>query len=282
MYEVTRKDIKKVWGHKLFQQGLQFCIEDSFNPKANEFKNNQKILKLSQKLDEIPIEQRSEYLKKYPLPYFSYHENPNDHTYNSIPYKNAVKENKMLEDLIESATDIYEPSWYCYYHECHTVAVFILYPLIKLLYPQQKIYLYTGDHVFLMNNVLSKFKNIKKFPLMQNLDETCIIDLISQCAKEQLKEVFPLFEDLKMKSLEEWLGEYPRVRTPSGYEEYQKRIQEMTQEIWENRIFDIDNQVPEHKIGSWYIKIFKNNATDDRTSHNIEKQRTWFNEILKL
>ena len=66
MYEITREDLKKVVDHKLFQEGLQFCIEDTFISHSPEFNGDIVIKNLAQKLEHIPISERIKYLKTYP------------------------------------------------------------------------------------------------------------------------------------------------------------------------------------------------------------------------
>lgn len=266
MLEITREDLEKVVDNKLFQMGVRFCIEDGFDPNLVEYDGNVEIQDIASKFKDIPVDKRYDGLENRPLPFYSYYDDPNEY--------------EMLKGLCESAVDKYEPSWYCFYHQCHIVAVFILYPLMKILYPERKIYLYAGDHVFLINDILSKFKGINDFSLTRNLDQPCIIDIISQCYKEQLNEVFPKYKKQKVWTHEEWIERIPW--NPEAYIPYKKEKDEMTKEKWENYIFDDKKLIPEDKICSWYTNMFKSGFAFDLSSHNKKKQQEWFLELLKL
>src|SRR5581483_6592364 len=69
------------------------------------------------------------------------------------PYQHPRSEeiSKMKNKLIYQATDPTQPAWWCYLYGCADVTFFIIYPMIRLLYPELAIYsVWCHDHYYLI------------------------------------------------------------------------------------------------------------------------------------
>lgn len=151
MFEIKQEHILKISQNELFQRGIKLCLENGFIADPSWFRGDPAIL---EKIQSLPKEEWYEKcLKNYSLAYLSPCENPDTYKPNSRNYHEVMRDFKDREDLIKLATDPSQPAWYCYYHyhQCDALAVFVLYPMIKLLKPDQEIYLHKG----VMHTVLS-------------------------------------------------------------------------------------------------------------------------------
>lgn len=148
MYAFRRSDFIKVVDDPIFLEFIQVLLDETFNldNRASLFFRGDPQLLID--IKSVPREQYGEYLENYPLPYLSPIEDPEYYRreygddYYSLPLMEEAAE--IRKELISRAVDRYEPSWWSYVHVCQSVAPFLLWPLVKLLYPDLQIFIYAG------------------------------------------------------------------------------------------------------------------------------------------
>ena len=273
MFEIKHEHLLKIAPNKLFQQGIKFCLENTLDLSPTWFRGNSTVV---EKLRSLPREEWYEQcLKNYSLPYLSPCENPDNYELNSRNYHTVMRDVKEREHLIKLATNAFQPAWYCYYHECQAVAVFILYPLIKLLNPNQQIFLYKGVfHTFLVLVDQETIKLVRDFSLTDDLNKACVVDLISQCFNYRGQLIFPTFDSMYPNyNFGQWLDHYGG--TADDFQNYHRWRSQLDRSRFEADIYDPKRQIPETDILSWYVKRYSPVINEDAI-------RVWFNEVLNL
>jgi len=189
LFEFTRDDIKKVINDERFLEGVRIAVEERFTLNPNYFRGDHQLLNLN-------IKEISSQIKNYSLPYLSFCEDP-DYYANSYGEDNSmtlqVKSDWYTRQLLlEQAKDNLDPAWWCYIHECETQAIFILYPLCRLLFPDLQVYLYSGAlHKVLINSTLNEYQTRPlSFSLTRDINQPCIFDLTSQLLKLDTEWIF--------------------------------------------------------------------------------------------
>ena len=196
MFNFERKDFEKVVDHPLFIQGHKFLIEHNFYPDKNWFRGDEKLL---EKMSKLAPNELYDTCKDYPLIYLILCEDPNIYKSQPFHYEDVLEDFNDRKKIIENAVDKYSPAWWCFLRQCQALAVFILFPMMKLLYPDQTFYLYEGIyHTVLLNRPISEYNDNPPIPpfyskdlvLTRDLSQPCVIDLIGFC----LKEIDPEFD----------------------------------------------------------------------------------------
>lgn len=136
-----------------------------------------------------------EILKQYSMPYISHCEDP-------LYYeKKYGKDHEMTNDikrdfetrncLLHKITNKYNIHWWSLIHDCDYVAMFILYPICKILWPDQKFYLYDGlMHKVILNKPLKEYKIYHKKKFIRDINQACVFDIIGQSIDADLDFVF--------------------------------------------------------------------------------------------
>ncbi|SNW62691.1 Hypothetical protein ORPV_787 [Orpheovirus IHUMI-LCC2] len=219
MYEFNREDFQKVIQNKLFLMGLELMIEESFNPDVTTFRGDPTILNYL--VNKRPEDYYS-VLKEYSFPYLSPCEDPIIYkdrcidkieefeklepqptisTYNFddennellayISYRDVEGDYQLRNKIIEMAKDKYDPAWYCYIHMCQPLAIFVLYPMMKILYPNSPLYLYNGKfHTVLILGNIEDMEEIRGRNLSRDITKPVTVDLISYCIGDNIDWIY--------------------------------------------------------------------------------------------
>lgn len=160
LFEISREMMAYAISDERFQKGISLFIRDyAITP------------------EEIDNEKVKEYVSQYGY---------NDiWKYFPLAYLSPVlgEGDKDREELLGLATDIYSPAWYYMCHICPGVALFIIYPLMKIIF-NCEFYLISGG----MHTLISNTGNIDGLELDENdhltrtddISRPCIIDIITQ------------------------------------------------------------------------------------------------------
>lgn len=181
MYRFTRDYFIKVVHDKRFKAGVQLALDESFNITSRSAKLFWGDSGIIEQLKDIPRSAYGEFLAPYSMPYLS-----------PCVYPDEVETRKQL---IDKCTDHYDPEWWCYTHECETLAVFMMFPFAKIIFPQHAIYLYK---VLLHTVIIIAPQSWTKDQIMQyfkdgiysQTDKPLILDLIGFCLKLSINWIF--------------------------------------------------------------------------------------------
>jgi hypothetical protein len=228
MYSWSQDDLKRTIHTELFKHGVSLCLEyASIGTHKTDLdtwyqKDKYDMVKT---IHDLPLHNKYKYVydNNIPLSFMIRSENPNlfiDKFYPSnngdepISMYNDVKEDfDVMKDIQNKSTHIHTLEWWTYLHMCQCQAVFIMYPIMKLLYPKMPIYLYSnGNHVVLSN---THFKDINKETnftgnktYSRNIDNDIIIfDMIGQVMDLDLKfslSHYELMECIEESNIPEW------------------------------------------------------------------------------
>lgn len=197
MYKFTREDFEKVVNDERFISGVKFAINECFFPDSEFYRGDKKLFENIEREDYWNI------IQNLPLPYISMCEDP-------IKYKKEYgKDDQSTIDvrgdyedrifLLKKSNDKYDPEWWCLIHNCQALAVFIIYPMLKILYPNQQFYLYDGiSHTVIINSELKSYTNISS-GYTRDINNPCIFDLVSHCLSINSDWIFPIKLDILQK-----------------------------------------------------------------------------------
>jgi len=198
IFEFTREDIAKVIEHPAFELAHKIMLEECFNDMGKEgnygfrdfFRGDHSLFTL---IDDKTKDEKFNILKEYSFPYLSpcedyeYYKTSQYYTLDSQAAISVKTDNEERLFLIDKAKDKLDPAWWCFYHQCRDQANIIMHTILKILFPNQKFYLYDGlMHSFIINRPLGEYKGVKTGKLGRPLDENgevtdlCIFDLASQ------------------------------------------------------------------------------------------------------
>ena len=175
-YSFTREDFEAAVHSHQFTAGVRHGLNLAFFPSAMLFQGTPEELTLF-------THDRQVDTTKYSLPYISPCEHPNN--YEGETRDLVVRDVDTRQQVMNKAHDIYDPEWWCYLHMCHVQALFILFPLMRLLYPKTTWYLCDSkNHVFLLNRALEEFDLDKIGSTSRDVHAPLIVDLISFCLND--------------------------------------------------------------------------------------------------
>lgn len=211
MFRFQSEDFHDIADHPLFQQGVQILLDQSFNVTspfiASPFVWFRGDPNLIEELKSVPRYQYSTYLRDYSLPYLSICEDPEyyrtkygeNHKYTI----NVQQDFETRSKLCQKATNRYDTAWWSYIHHCELVAAFLMYPFVKLHFPNLEIYLHDGVHHVVIIGVpcnMTKTEVIEFYKTHQtpefftkqtrDVTEPCVFDLISFTIEEDLSWIF--------------------------------------------------------------------------------------------
>lgn len=179
-YEFTQEDFAKVIDDPRFLSGVKMLVEECFFPSAQSFRGDSQLL---QKLELCPREELYDHVKDYPLPYITICEDPTFYEKNygkDHPCTRNVQEDVATRQmLIDRAITKLDPAWWCGIHWCQDLALFLIYPLCRLLFPETTFYLYSGFYHTVITNFDPGLTQFKGRRLTRNIHEPCIFDLVS-------------------------------------------------------------------------------------------------------
>lgn len=179
-YEFTREDVTKVRSDPRFLRGVQLAVEEGFAPSPVWFRGDPELLKKCEGASRSEI---WELVKEYPLPYISLCEDPE--AYEGENRKRVMVDVDTRNTLLNQAKDKDEMAWWTYVHCCNLQAVFITYPMLRLLYPTQNFFLYPSDaHVVILNQHPDHYTKLSNVHRTRDLTEPCIFDPIGLCTGE--------------------------------------------------------------------------------------------------
>lgn len=235
-YKFSREDLIKVADNPLFIESIKIVLEETFYIENSELWYHGDI-RLFKYLKTLPKSKWFDILQNYSLIYLAPFETPNK--YNTEHHKELLEELNIRTKILEKTRDKYDPSWYAYIHCCQYTAVFIIYPIVKLLYPNQKFYLFDGiGHTVITNAPLDQFKDYfqnsnihQKLSYTRDVNKPCIFDIISQCGDLNLDLLIP------------------------------------------NDYCDPKKWIEESNIMTWYLQNYANANSD------CERMQKWFNHI---
>ena len=191
LFEFNRDDFSKVIEDPRFIEGVKLAVEENFFPSKSHFRGDPSLLEI---LKNSPRDKFWDLVKDYPLPYISPCEDPETYARNieSKGYKNVKQDVETRQMLLDKAKDKLDPAWWCYIHQCESLALFILYPICRILFPDMKLYLYDGElHKMLINKPLEEYKSKHdKLKFTRDLTKPCIFDLVSQLLEETSEFTF--------------------------------------------------------------------------------------------
>lgn len=119
-----------------------------------------------------------EILKDVPLPYLS----PCLDELDKITRLNVL--NKLKDKT--NKNNIY---WWSFVHQCVEVAIFIIYPICRLLFPEMDLYIYDGLRHTVVTNTI--YIDIESSPLFTHKrGDDCIFDFISITLDESREWIF--------------------------------------------------------------------------------------------
>jgi hypothetical protein len=239
LYEFTKDDFVQVLKDPRFSNSIKLAIELSFFPKMDVFNIEPSFLQelcntqrseLYDKVRDNPlpllvfmenpdklIEENKLNIEKAEMnykqclevyteeePYFS-KQNLEESLitlkfYKENDYSKFYEDIKLQKYLLEKSLDNTCPEWYCYTHNCDTVAYVIMYAILKILYPQENFYLYQGlYHYCLINRPIDEYslnpEDYKERRFSRDLSQPLIFDLIGQCIPDKTPQwLFEPFE----------------------------------------------------------------------------------------
>lgn len=234
LYDFTSEDFpdRIIEGEK-FQQGVSLMIECAFHPCEKSFHGDKKLLK--QILD-LHHHERWQLLKEHPLPYLSLSENPDTMEPFQEPPNATVEECEEQrmhhkqsvercradlverEQLLELATDKHSPAWWLYYHNCEEVSMFVMFPLLRRLFPEMKLYL----HRYLKHSYVTNFPEmVTEIPTKWTRDPTqrLVFDLTAWFLREKAA---PLYQS-EMQSIQLYTQHWELQYSWEGSEDFEKR-----------------------------------------------------------
>ena len=162
---------------------------------------------LIEELKSVPRYQYSTHLRDYSLPYLSMCEDPEYYcTKYGQNHRSTIKVQQDFETrakLCQKATNRYDTAWWSYIHHCELVAVFLIYPFVKLRFPELVIYLYDCIHHVVIIGAPSSMKKTEIIEFYKShqtqaffskqtrdVTEPCIFDIISLTMEEDLAWIF--------------------------------------------------------------------------------------------
>ena len=171
-YTFTRQDIEKVADHPGFLSGVKIAVEEMLHPDADFFRGDPELRKV---LMTAPRGSYWDLVKEYPLPYISPCEDPEFYLEKYGPNHHCTRDvNQDVEtrnELLRKAKNKMCVEWWTYLHGCQCQALFITYPMCKILFPEKKFYLYEGlDHVAVVS--IEDDKVLIYDPISQALNES--------------------------------------------------------------------------------------------------------------
>ena len=217
MYHFTREDFVNVVDHHKFQSGLQLMLDETFNFNTafskTWFRGDQKLI---QELIDVPRTNYASFLKNYSLPYLSKCEDPEKYIkeYGDMHiFTLSIKQDlETRRKVIDDAKDRYSPSWWSFLHECEAEAVFLMYPLAKILFPENNTYIYRsplGKHTVIITapknwtklEILNYFKTIMNISFNEGLtrdkSKPMILDIIGFTLDEPMNWIFEHWDKSK-------------------------------------------------------------------------------------
>jgi hypothetical protein len=192
MFDFCDEDFEKVIDHPVYNAGISLLIQNTIIPLKNYhdfYRGDAKLFEELEKLDPIEywVHLNSQNIS---LPYMSFCEDPEKYVKLYGPEHTStgyIKSDLVLRNqLISKATYKTSPYWWCMVHSCGEVAVFLLYPMFRILYPKSKIYLYAGPGhiVLIISPDLEKEEIVKVLrdgTDKKGRDGTLMVDLIGWC-----------------------------------------------------------------------------------------------------
>jgi len=283
MYKFQREDFLKTVDDPLFLEGVRWALELTFFPSHINFRGDPSLLKRWKRLDP---KSRSKEALDYPLPYLSPCEDPLTYPDDKTLFEDA----QTRAELVAQAQDRYQPAWWCYLHHCETLAVFILYPLLKRLYPQQNFWLYSGVyHTVLLNRPLKEYVhfNLTEIEFSRDVGSPLVFDLVGQLLEKDLSWVFaqtlypgmlkPLSQSIDLLAQTSELLTLPHVEVSTLLTHISQQCEHISEQAlgvrslvdpWEEH-----RSVLEHQLVEWYYQNYSYQGQD------IQPLRDWFKSI---
>ena len=169
LYVLTRED----FAHRddKFAQGVRYALELSFFPQPSTFAGSPDDLA---RWENMNAEERALEASQRPLPYLA-------------PVCDE-RDRYEREQLLALADNRACPEWWCYLHHCTSLALFIIFPLLRRRFPQEQWYLYDGhNHAFLLNQPLECYagRALSMTPIDYfSPGSPIVVDLVSQCLQD--------------------------------------------------------------------------------------------------
>lgn len=245
LYQLTDHDIELAFKDESVQLGAALCLQIGFDHLAQFYRGTEQV---SKRFTECKTWQDTyKLLTEIPLAYFASCEDPKEYeqyfdTKRDEIYREAQDEYECYTSLLKSCNSALTPQWWCYTGHCETLAVFLLFPMAKILFPKQRFKLFAGNgHVALLNHDLKDYENYKsstKSAKDEEKDSPMVIDLITQCVQNG---------DL------EWLLEYPCRHL----QRYEKEVYEGSElRTWfELNYFDCEDYAKKEDIEKFFAFV---------------------------
>lgn len=191
-YQFTREDLAPLVETPRFQYALHMLIRESFFPNQCNFRGDSSIIEtiqhLRQDASNDPYDKLAYYnaMKSYSLPYLSFCENPDNYvtSIDQGTHQRLLEDVAIRDALIAQQGNPADPEWYAYIHNCENLAIFLMYPLCRMLFPKQRFYLYNGFyHKFIVNvpKIPEGFSpDERSLSLTRDITLPCVFDLIGQ------------------------------------------------------------------------------------------------------
>lgn len=274
MFKFTRAHFKQCVDHPLFQEGLRLAIEHGFQSIDKDFYRGDWTL--VQPFFDEAMESGSQawndkayaLFKDRPLAYFSPCEDPERYIgvsdapdeMNQRAIESIKRDVKTRQFLLDNSVDRYEPSWYNLVHRCEIVMLFIMFPLIRILFPQMRLFIWELPGHWVITNSL-EWPNSAEY--IEDVDQSLVFDLSGQTIGE--KPMLEHSKEVQKEINQNVIDSMCRYQDFKDEEEKAVfiRIQHELMEIRDKdhkiypRIFN------EEDIAEAYFKLYSNNVTYD-------------------
>lgn len=177
MFKFTQEHFRKCVGHPLFEEGYKLAVQLGFDwsPKFRAYHGDRKLLEPFKHIHQQDWEDKrcvptyqvdlpihgtvnsrrgfiNQIFKDKPFPYFGYYENPRYREYFEYELEVYSEALEHRSKLLTQAIDHYEPTWYFLHDRSCTMTLFIVYPMLRILFPHMKLYFVKDMNEWLICN----------------------------------------------------------------------------------------------------------------------------------